>query len=219
MNFYQGVVLENDAENEDGFPIPNPYRHPYEFSTLLPPNATQFERDLEAAIREEFNFPIEADGHRAIGIYRAMDPEECPVELLPYLAANRSIELDTTLPEPAQRELIRKSFEIHSNEGTVQSVLDVITALGYLGASIEEGEPKHDHWAKFSIVLNASSEYATSDAITHDEGQQLIRYINDFVPLSRHLVSVDFTMGEYLWDGTISFDGVYTFGAVVAVPS
>ena len=172
--------------------------HPYltwgnTYQTLLPPNATALERALEAAIRQEWDLPTDADGQRVPGFGLALDADTCPSRLLVYLGANRSLTLDEGLTEAQQRALIKASFNIHQHEATVESIEDIIIALGYTGAYITEGldDPAHTHWYEFSVSLNSP--------LTTPRGEILLKYINEFVPLTRQLKTLSFISNPYVY--------------------
>ena len=91
---------------------------------LLPDSAVPFERALslgDAATYVTRAFDPDL-------IRRAKDPALCPVELLPYLAWERSVhEWDPTWPEWRKRNAVASSFELHQRYGTrwaVEQALD-----------------------------------------------------------------------------------------------
>jgi phage tail P2-like protein len=92
--------------------------------SLLPHNATAPERTLEAVTGPAQVPPV---------LIRAIwDPESCPVELLPWLAFAFSVDVwDAEWPEEMQREVIRRSFEVHQHKGTRKAVERALGALGF----------------------------------------------------------------------------------------
>ena len=95
--------------------------------SLLPPNAIEQERALEAAIARaaEINVPLR----------ELWNPETCPEELLPWLAWTLSVE--TWNPEwgvEVKRGVIRSAIETARRKGTRGAVQQAIRALG---ASVE----------------------------------------------------------------------------------
>ena len=84
--------------------------------SLLPPNATDFEKDLEVMLRENI-LPVDENMHIRMPILDAWNPDRIPEHLIPYLGINLSMAIDTALPVENQRELLKKSYEIHSYEG------------------------------------------------------------------------------------------------------
>lgn len=179
--------------------------------SLLPPNATQFEKDIEGMLRENI-LPVDENMHIRMPILDAWNPDTCPEHLLPYLGINLSMTIDTALPVLRQRELLKSSYEIHSYEGTPQALLDVIFALGYDGAVILEGTTDTDgnqHWANYSLCLNEN--------ISIERGQILIDLVKDLAPTHCKLVGVDVSAANQLWDGSILFNGAYAFGTIQPV--
>ena len=192
------------------FVRPTPYNVANEeLVSLLPPNATDFEKAIEAMISQNI-LPIDDNGHARMPILDAWDPDAIPEHLLPYLGLNLSLIIDASLPVAAQRDLIRNAYNLHSIEGTPQSLLNVIFALGHTGASIVEGATDgqgRKHWTYYSIQLNENIPIA--------EGRFLIQLIRRLAPARCNLVSVDVTAANQLWDGSINFDGTYSWGSIV----
>ena len=118
--------------------------------SLLPPNATQLERALEAATARISDVPVPL---RAL-----WNPDTCPVDLLPYLAWALSIDVwSSDWPETVKRERIRRAIPIQRRKGTARSVRDVVEALGGVVAMREwwettpRGEP---HTFALTLSLN-----------------------------------------------------------------
>lgn len=96
---------------------------------LLPQNQTE----LEAAIATAAEFDVSPDV-----IAKLWDAENCPVELLPWLAWALSVDdWDESWDETTQRNVIAASIEIHRKKGTVGAVLKALTSLGHEGKLIE----------------------------------------------------------------------------------
>ena len=177
--------------------------------SLLPPNATEWERAVEMMLRDNI-LPVDENMHIRMPILDAWNPNTVPEHLIPYLGINLSMNVDTALPVESQRELLRKSYDIHSYEGTPQALLDVIFALGYDGAVIVEGATDENgdaHWSNYAICLNEN--------ISIDRGQILIELVKDLAPVRCRLVGVDVSSSNQLWDGSILFDGTHAFGNIV----
>lgn len=191
------------------FVQPTPYTYGnQELISLLPPNATDFEKDLEVILRENI-LPVDENQHSRMPIIDAWNPETIPEHLIPYLGANFSIAIDSELSAQAQRNLLKRSYELHKIEGTPQALLDVIFALGYSGAAIIENDTDSDgnrHWANYSISLNQN--------VPIIEGQILINFIKNLAPTRCTLVGVNVTQSDQLWDGSITFDGTYSWGSI-----
>ncbi len=118
-------------------------------SDLLPPSATPYERAL-ASMSERFD--------RLLVPYRQMwNPEQCPVELLPYLANSFSIDQwDDSWPEHIKRQAVKDALYQHRIKGSLQAVLDAVAAFGTLATVTEwwqrtpRGEPH-----TFSVDISA----------------------------------------------------------------
>ena len=183
-----------------------------ELVSMLPPNSTEWERAVEETLRENI-LPVDDNDHIQMPTIDAWNPDLIPEHLTPYLGLNLSIEVDAALPETEQRNLLRASYGIHSIEGTPQALLDVIHALGYAGAVINEGveDPADNttHWAHYSIFINQS--------ITVTDAQRMIDLVKDLAPARCKLVSVDIAAGTESYDGTIDYDGTHTYGQISEV--
>ncbi len=91
--------------------------------TLLPPNATPLERAMETAIARLSDVPVP--------LRDLVDPDTCPLPLLPYLAFALSIDSwDSDWPEAVKRSRVREAIAIQRRKGTAQSVRDVVRSFG-----------------------------------------------------------------------------------------
>lgn len=98
-------------------------------NSLLPQNQTA----LEAAIANATDPGVSPDV-----IAKLWDAENCPAELLPWLAWALSVDdWDETWDEATQRRVIAASIDIHRKKGTVGAVLQALTSLGHEGRLVE----------------------------------------------------------------------------------
>lgn len=82
--------------------------------SILPPNATQLQKDLEAASTGRLSL-LNVDALRYLN-----NPERCQIEFLPWLAWAMSVDVwDSNWPENTQRSVVRESIQIHQRKGTV----------------------------------------------------------------------------------------------------
>ncbi|HAS6603848.1 TPA: phage tail protein I [Vibrio parahaemolyticus] len=89
-------------------------------NSLLPPNASQHERDIEAVISPPLSFP-----NRDI-----WNPDKCPEHLLPHLAWALSVDSwDSSWPTERKRQVIKDSIYIHRKKGTRDAVERVVSAI------------------------------------------------------------------------------------------
>ncbi len=104
-------------------------QYPFDYATLLPPNASPLERRLEQIFAHRLNL-IEPDILRII-----KDPEQTPITLLPWLAWENSVDWwNDDWPEELKRNWTAKSVEIHMKKGTPRIVEQ---SLEYLGLQAE----------------------------------------------------------------------------------
>lgn len=88
--------------------------------SLLPPNASKHEKDVEAVISPPLSFP-----NRDI-----WNPDKCPEHLLPHLAWALSVDnWDSSWLVDRKRQVIKDSIYIHRKKGTRDAVERVVSAI------------------------------------------------------------------------------------------
>lgn len=174
--------------------------------TLLPPNATAFERALDA---------VEADrlGALPVPIGDVWSPERCPAQLLPWLAWGVSIDIwDTAWPEQVKREAIASAIDDQRRKGTklaVRRALDRIDPL--IGVTEWFEDPANLEPFTFRLDLpdrNTSAIDYDSDTI-----DRLLTDIAAVKPLRAHVIA-SYRIYAQAQMGVVS--GV-TFGAFARV--
>lgn len=81
--------------------------------TLLPPNSSRLERDLEQSLSRAL----------PVNLLSLWQPENCPLDLLPWLAWAFSVdEWDSAWPEETKRAVVKESVYIHRHKGTKAAV-------------------------------------------------------------------------------------------------
>ncbi|MCP8893002.1 phage tail protein I [Sphingomonas faeni] len=168
-------------------------------NSLLPPNATPFERALEAGGARIVDVATPAD---------LDDPMTCPVALLPWLAWGLSVDTwDADWSEQDKRAAVADSIALHRRKGTRTSVETVLGRFDQLARLIEWHEatprrPAHTFDICVPMVLadgtapggrRASAAFA--DAI--------IREVSRVKPLREHLRLVQ----EIAVAGAIGIEG------------
>ncbi len=89
---------------------------------LLPPSATNAERAVSLACGPVINHPIR----------KLWSPQECPAEILPWLASALSVDdWDGSWPEPIKRQAIAESVALHRRKGTPGALRRALQRLGY----------------------------------------------------------------------------------------
>lgn len=102
--------------------------------SLLPPNATKLERDLETLLAHSSDLPV--------AIKTLWDPRTCPASLLPWLAwANSVDDWQESWPEQVKRRVVADAFEVHRYKGTPYSVQKALDSLGVQIDIFEWWEP------------------------------------------------------------------------------
>ena len=91
--------------------------------SLLPPNTSLVERAIEASTARLSDVPVP--------LRSLIDPNTCPLALLPYLAWALSIDTwDSDWPEAVKRNRVRQAIDIQRRKGTASSVRDVVNSFG-----------------------------------------------------------------------------------------
>jgi phage tail P2-like protein len=155
-------------------------------NSLLPPNATQFERALEAGAARIAGLTAPAD---------IDDPMACPVEVLPWLAWGLSVDTwDADWSEADKRAAVADSIELHRRKGTRMSVETVLRRFDQLAQLIEwhEVSPRRTPHT-FDIVLpmvlpDGSAPGGRRATAAFVEG--IIREVSRVKPLREHMTIV-----------------------------
>jgi phage tail P2-like protein len=187
--------------------------------SLLPPNATAIERHIEQTAARIDSIPID--------FASLLNPYECPLENLPWLAWQMSVdEWDDSWDEQRKREIIANSIAIHRHKGTPGALKRALNTLGYHeveilepttekydGVNVYDGSITHGndmHWAEFDVILNVGT------TPTPEQTLQIINSINNYKPVRSHLRNLRYASifydGEFNYDGTITHDGGFVDG-------
>lgn len=120
--------------------------------SLLPPNATPFERALSTVSERMSDIPVP--------LRSLWNAATCPVELLPWLAWGLSIDSwSSDWPENVKRERVRQAIAIQRRKGTSASVRSVVRSFGGSVALREWwqlDQPGEPH--TFELVLTVSGQ-------------------------------------------------------------
>lgn len=153
------------------------------YASILPPASTPLEKALEQAAAALLDMPVP--------IRDVWSPDDCPSELLPWLAWGLS--LDNWSPDwsdAIKRERVRQAIPIARQKGTAASVRSVVRSFGGSVAIREwwQMEPKGDPHT-FSLVLNLDQQGASATAAFVD---QVVAEVTRVKPVRSHF---DFTQG------------------------
>lgn len=133
------------------------------YPTLLPPGSTALEKALEQAAAGLLDIPTP--------IRSVWSPDDCPLELLPWLAWGLSLDnWSSDWPEGVKRARVRKAIAIAKRKGTAESVRTVVESFGGSVAIREwwQSDPKGDPHT-FSLVLNLDQDGAPASAAFVDQ--------------------------------------------------
>ena len=143
---------------------------------LLPLGSTPLEKRAAEILKSAVENPIV--------IADLINPDKCPVHLLPYLAWAFSVDKwDENWSEEVKRIAIKQSFFIHKRKGTINAVRRVVEPIGYM-VNLKEwfnavpmGEP-----GTFSLTIEVPET-----GLNEQTYNELVRLVNDVKPVSRHL--------------------------------
>jgi phage tail protein I len=160
-------------------------------------------------------------------IIRAHDTAACDEKWLPWLAWENSIgDAEGWMfaeTEEAQRRLITDFVAKHQNKGTPAVIrrlfrdlqlgeVDIIeraSSLRWNGAAKFDGTYRFGgeagDWAKYAVIVRRP--------VSNKQAAQLRDILDQIAPLRCELVYIDFRNTPLKWNGEITFDGTYNFGA------
>lgn len=163
--------------------------------SLLPPNATPLERDLEQASARV--------GAVATPILDLWDPYACPAALLPYLAWGLSIDRwETTWTEAEKRYQIAQAITLQRRKGTPMSVDAVLASLDHLLEVVEWFE-QTPPGAPFTFEVRYPLTDAPASARTAGWAEKIVREVSIVKPVRAHFRLVQ----QFVLSGSIAAYG------------
>ena len=165
---------------------------------LLPSNASRLEMLAAQALAQIERVPVP--------IRDLLNPDRCPVALLPYLAWSFSVDRwEETWSEATKRKVIKSAYFVHAHKGTIGALRRVVEPLGYLIKVIEwwEEEPAGVP-GTFKLEIGV-----LETGITEEMYESLTLLIDDAKPVSRHLTQLDISLETHLtaYMGVAVIDG------------
>lgn len=149
-------------------------------ASLLPFNATQLEKLLEASMQRASDLPIPID--------RIGCADSCPQALLPWLAWALSVDVwDAAWPEATKRQVITESVSVHRAKGTRSAIVRVLNGLD-IRAHIEEwfeygGDP---HTFRLTAWVAEQSDVAESPRLSAQLYDNVMRSVDTAKPVRSH---------------------------------
>lgn len=165
---------------------------------LLPANSTSAERALSETVARIGDVPVP--------IADLWDPDNCPMEVLPWLAWAYSVdEWDAAWTEAQQRAAVRASYKVHRYKGTIGSVKDALNALG-IGVQVQEWFnqiPAGDPYT-YKLLLEVN-QYGVSLA----ELNKILEVVENSKNLRSHMTSLDLTVSSNstVYIGAVALSG------------
>jgi len=183
--------------------------------SLLPRNITPLERNLEKT-GDRFNPPAL--------IPSLWNGNTCAPVMLPWLAWALSVDdWDPLWGIERKRAAINESTYIHKHKGTPSAIMRVLAINGHDDAILIErssyfkynGKVKYNGtrgyggptmWATFKIILQRP--------ISIKNAESLKLAINSVRRNCCHLIKFDYREAAWRYDGSIKYNGTYTYGTV-----
>ncbi|HFQ4953868.1 TPA: phage tail protein I [Vibrio vulnificus] len=149
--------------------------------SLLPPNASKHERDVEAVISPPLSFP-----NRDI-----WNPDKCPEHLLPHLAWALSVDnWDSSWPVERKRQVIKDSVYIHRKKGTRDAVEKVVSAIRGDDTKVTEWFEDKDNLSPGDFTVDYIS---TGTPVDGSELNKLVPAINSAKNVRSNLTKITIT--------------------------
>lgn len=149
--------------------------------SLLPPNATDGERAIEAAMRAAIDLSQ---------IGNLWNPATCPVEVLPFLAWGLSIaRWDPEWTEAEKRAAIADAIPFHQRKGTraiVREVLDRFNPLLEIVEWWQANPRRHPH----TFEVRAPAGVIPASFLTAQVADAIIRDVASVKPARSHFTFV-----------------------------
>ena len=157
-------------------------------ASLLPPNATELERGLEAATARVGAVPFGR-------MPTLWNPATCPIALLPWLAWSLSVDQwDASWPESMKRDVVATAIDAHRRKGTrasVETVLGRFDALLQVVEWFEASPAAAPHTFDVHLPLvTAPGSAPGGDRATAAFAEAVIREVAKVKPLREHLTLV-----------------------------
>lgn len=148
-------------------------------TSILPSNATVFERAIEAE-----NARIDAI---SVPIDTLWDPWNCPTALLPWLAWAFSVDIwDPAWPETVKRQVIDESFSVHQHKGTRGAVKRALTALNLDPVTIIEWFEKNEPSQPYTFEI----EFGSGGGLSADDQDKIYKTVMATKNVRSHLADI-----------------------------
>lgn len=191
--------------------------------TILPLNSSPLQRAL-AAVSNDVLLKLDTEVIR-----QSKDPVRCEAKMLPWLAWENSIGdaegWRFAENEHQKRRLVQGYIEKHALKGTPYvirqlfrdmdlgeiDIVEKVKALDWGGSAEFSGDyyfgGDAGDWACYGIKIRRP--------ITNAQAEILKEMLAELAPARCKLIYLSYRSDPIFWDGEVSFDGNYNFGAVL----
>ena len=151
--------------------------------SILPPNVSDLERDLELALAriEQVEIPIST----------LWNPWECSLAVLPFLAWALSVDSwRSDWPETVKRRVVANSLSVHRIKGTRKAVEIAIDTLG-LDYQVKEWFEEYPEAQPGTFKIDI---YINDDAYLHTSDKELEQVIHSAKNVRSHLRRINLNL-------------------------
>lgn len=169
--------------------------------SLLPKNASRFERNLALVCKPNMQSPIRS----------LLNPDLCPPDLLYVMALTLQVDTwDENWPLDAKINTLKDVWNVHRTRGTPSSLKRVLRNSGYGDARLEEDPSDSETWYQYHVYL--------ARPVTNKQAKQVLKMLEDAAPLHCVLVGLHFDEVAFTYNGEIQHDGDYSYGTASSAP-
>ncbi|MGT3206411.1 phage tail protein I [Yersinia enterocolitica] len=152
-------------------------------NNMLPSSASGFMRNTEKVTERLTNIPVD--------LRKLWNPDECPTNLLPYLAWALSVDRwDKNWSDRTKRQVIKASWLVHRQKGTISALKRVVEPFAFLLRVIEWWQ-RDEEPGTFRLEIGIQEQ-----GITEEAYRELERLIGDAKPASRHLIGLNISLSS-----------------------
>ncbi|EKN5995886.1 phage tail protein I [Yersinia enterocolitica] len=152
-------------------------------NNMLPSSASGFMRHTEKVTQRLTDLPVD--------LRQLWDPDECSTDLLPYLAWALSVDRwDKNWSEQTKRQVIKASWLVHRQKGTISALRHVVEPFGFLLRVIEWWQ-RDEEPGTFRLEIGTQEQ-----GITEETYWEIERLIGEAKPASRHLIGLNISLSS-----------------------
>jgi len=156
-------------------------------NSLLPPNATKFETNFEQSFSRISDVEIKTRSFN--------DPMSAPIEVLPFLAWEKSVDVwNKSWTEEQKRQTVSNAIRSHMQKGTIGALEKSLGSLGFKTTVQEWFNMQHiGKPYTFKLFIQTSS-----DPITSNDLKDLLKVVQKNKNLRSQMIASTLTVNSQL---------------------